>query len=160
MNLFGENLRLLREKKGISQAELARRIGVSRSVISNYEAGKRSQISTPYIVAIAAALDVPWQELVAGTDLQGQAACAIDGYTSIKTVNGKTYFNGVEITTGSDPHKQAHIELLHRQVEQLDDDTLRNLSKVADEMRQLPVSAQEEIVRFSKFRRKEMESNR
>ena len=65
--MFGDNLRMLREEKGISQAELARRIGVSWSVISNYEAGKRSQISKPYISAIANALGVDESELIAGT---------------------------------------------------------------------------------------------
>lgn len=159
MTIYDRIDMILKERK-ISRRKLARQTGIPESTLASAFVRRPEHFPTKYIQAIAAALDVSWQELVAGTDLQGQAACAIDGYTSIKTVNGKTYFNGVEITTGSDPHKQAHIELLHRQVEQLDDDTLRNLSKVADEMRQLPVSAQEEIVRFSKFRRKEMESNR
>ena len=35
------NLRELREKKGISQYELARRLGVDHSSISMYESGRR-----------------------------------------------------------------------------------------------------------------------
>lgn len=36
-----ERLRALREKMGISQAELARRMGIVRPTYSNYEAGNR-----------------------------------------------------------------------------------------------------------------------
>lgn len=60
---FADNLKRIRLEKEISQSELARRIGVSRSVISNYEAGLRSQISKPYITAIASALGVTENEL-------------------------------------------------------------------------------------------------
>lgn len=34
---FSENLKKLREEKGISQTELARRLGVNKSLISSYE---------------------------------------------------------------------------------------------------------------------------
>ena len=156
---FSERLKQIREEKGLSQSELARMIGVGRSTICSYESGRRTKLTVPIIQAIAIALDVPWQVLVAGTDMQKQTAAAIDGHMNIKTINGKTYFNGVETATDSDPFKQAHLELLYRKAEQMDDDAVSNLAKVADEMQQLPVSAQEEIVRFSKFRRKEMQSN-
>ena len=38
---FSENLRILREKNGISQAELAKRIGISKSLISCFENQER-----------------------------------------------------------------------------------------------------------------------
>ena len=48
---FGNHLRMLREKHGISQEELGRRVGRAGSVISNYE----NNIKIP-------TLDVlPWQ---------------------------------------------------------------------------------------------------
>lgn len=34
---FSENLKKLREEKGISQTELAKRLGVNKSLISSYE---------------------------------------------------------------------------------------------------------------------------
>lgn len=41
MALFKEMLRYLRTRKGISQAELAEKLGVAKSTISMYEVGKR-----------------------------------------------------------------------------------------------------------------------
>lgn len=38
---FSENLKKLREEKGISQTELAKRIGVNKSLISAYESMER-----------------------------------------------------------------------------------------------------------------------
>ena len=40
---FGEQLRRRREELGLSRAELAERLGVSRSAVGNYETG----VSTP-----------------------------------------------------------------------------------------------------------------
>lgn len=58
MMIFGERLKELRESQGISQSELARRIGVSRSAICNYENGRREKPSAPVVYAIAEALNV------------------------------------------------------------------------------------------------------
>ena len=156
---FAEKLKQLREEKGLSQSDLARKVGVGRSTICSYESGRRTKLTAPMIQAIANALDVPWQILVAGTDVQNQTALAIDGSMSITTINGKTSFNGVEISQDTDPSRQAHLDLLNRSVEQMNDDCIRNLSKVAEEMLQLPANAQEEVVRFAQFRRKETHSS-
>lgn len=66
---FGDNLKRIREERNLSQSELARKIGVSRSVISNYEGGKRSQISKPYITALATVLQVSEAELMGAGQL-------------------------------------------------------------------------------------------
>lgn len=58
MMTFAEKLKQARENKGISQAELARRIGVSRAAISRYESGERTQISTPIVLNMAKCLEV------------------------------------------------------------------------------------------------------
>ena len=58
MMILGERLKELRESQGISQSELARRIGVSRSAICNYENGRREKPSAPVVYAIAKALNV------------------------------------------------------------------------------------------------------
>jgi len=39
MNLLGENIKKLRELRGVTQAELARYVGVGKTTISNYETG-------------------------------------------------------------------------------------------------------------------------
>ncbi len=39
--MFGERLKKLREKNGISQAELARKLGLSQGAVGNWESGKR-----------------------------------------------------------------------------------------------------------------------
>ncbi|SHJ68127.1 Helix-turn-helix, partial [Desulfofundulus thermosubterraneus DSM 16057] len=41
MPLFGERLAFLRQQKGLSQAELARLLGVGQSTIAMYEKNKR-----------------------------------------------------------------------------------------------------------------------
>lgn len=66
---LGELIRVAREKVGLSQDELATRIALARSSISNLEKGRqRIQIHTLY--SIAAALDVPVPTLLpsAGSD--------------------------------------------------------------------------------------------
>lgn len=145
---------ILKERR-ISRRKLARKTGIPESTLASAFVRRPEHFPAKYIQAIANALDVPWQILVAGTDVQNQTALAIDGSMSITTINGKTSFNGVEIPQDTDPSRQAHLDLLNRSVEQMNDDCIRNLSKVAEEMLQLPENAQEEVVRFAQFRRKE-----
>ena len=55
---FGASLKRLRMERGLSQEELARRLGTSKQAISRYENGARvPKIST--VSALAAALDAP-----------------------------------------------------------------------------------------------------
>lgn len=55
---FGEKLKQARKNKGLSQAELARRVGISRAAISRYESGERTQISAPILISMAKYLGV------------------------------------------------------------------------------------------------------
>lgn len=55
---FGEQLKLLREAKRLTQAELAERVNLSRAAISLYEAGTREPRHSE-VRRIAEALDVP-----------------------------------------------------------------------------------------------------
>jgi transcriptional regulator with XRE-family HTH domain len=60
---LGKNLKRIRIKKDITQIEIARRLGVDRSFVSNIENGKNNPtLST--ITSLAKALDVPSTELL------------------------------------------------------------------------------------------------
>ena len=67
---FARRLKDARTEKGITQAELARMVGVSRSTICNYENGNRESPSMPVIMAIAKALHVPLSTFMSKEELQ------------------------------------------------------------------------------------------
>ena len=58
----GTKLKLLREKKRISQEELAFKVGVTQTTIGNWEQGK--SIKHEYISKLAVALEVPTDYLL------------------------------------------------------------------------------------------------
>lgn len=59
----GENIRKLRRKKGLTQAELANKMGVSQQMVNQYENGKLNpKLETAK--KIASALEVPVLELL------------------------------------------------------------------------------------------------
>ena len=60
---LGQRLAQLRKLRGLSQEELARRVGAIQVVISDYENGK-TRLFAETAVRFAAALDVPVQELL------------------------------------------------------------------------------------------------
>jgi len=55
---LGEKIRALREKKKMSQEELAEKSGISRQTISSIESGKSLSVTTSTLEAIAKALGV------------------------------------------------------------------------------------------------------
>lgn len=55
---IGETIKKLRKAKGISQMELAERIGITYQQLQKYEKGK-SKITIERLIDIAKALDVP-----------------------------------------------------------------------------------------------------
>jgi transcriptional regulator with XRE-family HTH domain len=57
-------LKALREKKGLSQAEVAKRTGVTRFYVSQLESGLRKNPSLPVLKRLARALGVPVTELL------------------------------------------------------------------------------------------------
>lgn len=64
---FSENLRKLRKEKGISQAKLAEKLGISQMAVYGYETG----IRVPNVLlacCIAEALGTTVENLVNGTD--------------------------------------------------------------------------------------------
>lgn len=60
---LGRMIRGVRERKGITQSELASRIGLNRTSVSNFEAG-RQRFSAQTLARIAAALGVSLESLV------------------------------------------------------------------------------------------------
>lgn len=55
---FGENLRRIREMRGMSVAELASRIGTTRQTVYRYESGYTYNVTADRIMELAAVLDV------------------------------------------------------------------------------------------------------
>ena len=92
---FYENLKNVREKKGISQKEMAERIGVAKSTYSMYESGSREpNIQT--IRKIADVLDVSIEYLMNGYvdyELQDKIIKLFSGYGTIAA-----HFDGEEYT--------------------------------------------------------------
>ncbi|MCK9485107.1 MAG: helix-turn-helix domain-containing protein [Dehalococcoidia bacterium] len=59
---LGQRIRTWRQRRGVSQAELAERVGVTQSSLSNYENGKRD-VSVYILMEIAGALEVELEDL-------------------------------------------------------------------------------------------------
>ncbi|MBK9495483.1 MAG: helix-turn-helix transcriptional regulator [Xanthomonadales bacterium] len=68
--LFGQNVRLVREKKGWSQDRLSEESGLHRTYISGIERGVRNP-TIEIVQKIAVALDVDIQELFADPQVRG-----------------------------------------------------------------------------------------
>ena len=60
---IGIRIKIVRELKGMTQLELARKIGASQSLLTNYECGRR-EVSIKYLLKIARALNVPFSWLL------------------------------------------------------------------------------------------------
>ena len=60
---FGENLKRIRTKKGISQGDIARTLEVHKGYISNIENGKTNP-TLATIAKLAKAIDVPLRDLM------------------------------------------------------------------------------------------------
>ena len=78
----GELIRDIRERKGISSAELGRRIGMSRSYMSRIELGDRP-IKLDVLIKIAEVLDTPIEYFVTDEEkremeLENQKVIIID----------------------------------------------------------------------------------
>lgn len=66
---FSENLKLMRERRSLSQAELANMAGVSQAMIAQYEMG----IKVPTVIVavnIEKALNTTCRELVEGKEVK------------------------------------------------------------------------------------------
>lgn len=63
ISILGLNIKKIREKKGISAAELSKLSHIGASTVSQIETGKRQTLQASTIEKIANALEVPTDEL-------------------------------------------------------------------------------------------------
>jgi transcriptional regulator with XRE-family HTH domain len=82
----GRNVRIWRMNRGFSQAQLARRLGVTFQQVQKYETGS-NRIGTSRLVMIAAILDIPIPALLEeaqGADPAGSLLALIDDRRSFR----------------------------------------------------------------------------
>lgn len=75
---FNENLKTARERRGLSQKEMAERIGVAKSTYSLYESGNREP-NVQTIKKIADILNVSADELLGLDEIPQTIAAHFDG---------------------------------------------------------------------------------
>ena len=73
----GRRVRLLRERRGLTQEELAERSGVSRSLIANLETGANRGLQIENAIKIADALGVSLDLLARGDVLDSETTPAL-----------------------------------------------------------------------------------
>lgn len=61
--ILAERIKQLRKERGLTQAQLAQKAGLSNGAIGNFESGKRTKISFESACRLADALDVDLEEL-------------------------------------------------------------------------------------------------
>ena len=74
---LGRRIKLLRERAGLSQHELAARSGVSRTTIASIETGIRPSLLVDNAVKLADALGVSLDLLVRGDILEGELVATL-----------------------------------------------------------------------------------
>ena len=87
--MFGMRIALLRASNGWSQAELARRIGVSASAVGMYEQGRRVP-SVDLLILLARLFNVSLDYLIIGTEVRSsttnESTCQHSTYCSLRNI--------------------------------------------------------------------------
>ena len=76
MPMFGDRLKSLRNRKGLSQAEFAKQIGVSKSSVNMYERGEREP-NFETLETIADYFNVDLDYLMGKSEIENRARAAI-----------------------------------------------------------------------------------
>jgi transcriptional regulator with XRE-family HTH domain len=69
VNTLGERLSAVRERRGLTQGEVARRIGLPQQAISRLERGEREHVRSDVLARLAIALDVSADVLLGLRDM-------------------------------------------------------------------------------------------
>jgi transcriptional regulator with XRE-family HTH domain len=104
----GENIKNMRRKKGLTQEELGRLLGVTKSSISRWESGER-KVKLTTMRNIAGALNVPLECLVDGLDPSGHHTDPRGDSGQAEPVYGTTTTDTLSIGN-DDPPKAADAD--------------------------------------------------
>lgn len=135
-------LRLLRERTGISQAELARKVGVSRQALSAIEANKQEP-SLPVALKIARILAFPFEQIFfpGGDDMETVKTLGLTRVERLMLVN---QFRLLQVANKDDDRLREHYrrleEIFERGYVQLYDEAFRALND------ELPPEVSEEVL--------------
>lgn len=113
MTPFGERVRVLREKRGITQKQMAEAIGVSAAYLSALEHGRRGSASWAMVQKIIGFFNVIWDE---AEELQRLA-----GLSDPRVVID---------TSGLSPAATELANMLARDISRLDQDQLDTLLSI------------------------------
>lgn len=121
MTPFGEKLRALREKRGITQKQMAAALGVSAAYLSALEHGRRGSASWAMVQKIIGFFNVIWDE---AEELQRLA-----GLSDPRVVID---------TSGLSPTATEFANILARDIGRLDKDQLRAMLEIVVEKSKRP----------------------
>ena len=63
LTIFGKNIKRYRQWRGLTQEDLAAKVGLTKYTISNVEVAKQKNFGLKHVIAICEALNVKIQEL-------------------------------------------------------------------------------------------------
>jgi len=115
MTPFAEAVRKLRNRKGVSQKQMAAAIGVSAAYLSALEHGRRGKPSFDLLQRIAGYFNIIWDE-------------AEDLFLVAETSDPKVALD----TASLDPEYTAFANALARQIRTLPPDVIRDLQDVLE----------------------------
>lgn len=105
MSQVGRNIKKFREKKGMTQEEMAEQLNVTRQTVSSWETG-RTEPDIETLESIAATLDVTVEELIYSKRL-GNTVVTINKGTTVETVEKGVSFGAVLAMVISYAHWQS-----------------------------------------------------
>jgi transcriptional regulator with XRE-family HTH domain len=117
MTPFGEAMRKLRERKGVSQKEMAAAIGVSPAYLSALEHGKRGTPSFDFLQRVAGYFNIIWDE--------AEELFMLAGTSDPRVVLD---------TSGLPAPYTAFANHLSRRIRSLSPDMIRKLDLILDEL--------------------------